>query len=146
MVVKSWAVKDTGRFLGFLTFAQSGGTFLGPIVGGGIYQAAGFRAVFASLLGIMGIDVILRAFMIEKDVRRQGSPQRDLELPSGDRSSAEDESTVVVGQSGGWGKPLFRSLLRSPRICTGLFGAFALVALDTSLDTVSRPALKSIWV
>lgn len=141
MVVKSSAVKDTGRFLGLLTFAQSGGTFLGPIIGGALYAKVGYRAVFAWLLATMSVDFILRAFLVEKDTRRpvrsSDSPTETTPFLRAQRSPSHDETRQQEDPSG-WGKPLFRSVLQSPRVVTGLFGTFALVSLDTALDTVSK--------
>lgn len=57
--------------MGFVGMSFSTGIMLGPLLGGIIYQNAGYYAVFAVTFAMIGVDIVLRVVMIEaKDARK----------------------------------------------------------------------------
>ena len=54
--------------IGFVLSGMHLGLLLSPFLAGAIYERAGYDAVFAVLLGVIGFDFVLRVAMIEKKV------------------------------------------------------------------------------
>ena len=52
--------------MGFVLSGMNFGALIGPFLSGFIYERAGYYAVFAVGLGVIGFDFILRTIMIEK--------------------------------------------------------------------------------
>ena len=47
------------------------GFLLSPFLAGVVYKRAGYTAVFAMIFGVLGFDLILRAFIVEEDEANQ---------------------------------------------------------------------------
>ena len=62
---------EVGAWMGSAMSGMSAGLMLGPFIAGIIYAKAGYLAVFATTLAIIGLDFVLRLFMIEKQSARQ---------------------------------------------------------------------------
>lgn len=65
---------DTGAVgvaIGYVGIAMSVGLIVAPVVGGVVYRAAGYYAVYYIAFGVVALDIVLRFFMIEKKVARQ---------------------------------------------------------------------------
>ncbi|KAK8140351.1 hypothetical protein PG984_000417 [Apiospora sp. TS-2023a] len=60
-----------GVALGYVGIAMSVGLIVAPVVGGAVYRAAGYYAVYYIAFGIVALDIVMRFFMIEKKVSRQ---------------------------------------------------------------------------
>lgn len=68
------------------------GSIWGPFVGGLLYKKAGYNGVFAASFAVLGVDLIMRALMIEKKVAHRyetGDPSSNF--TPGDPASATDE-------------------------------------------------------
>ena len=52
--------------MGFILSGMNLGALIGPFLAGVIYERAGYYAVFAVVLGVIGVDFILRIVMVEK--------------------------------------------------------------------------------
>jgi len=52
--------------MGFVFSGMEFGVLVSPFLAGVVYQRAGYFAVFAMIFGVIGLDVVLRFFMIEK--------------------------------------------------------------------------------
>ena len=76
-----------GVAMGYVNIAMSMGLLIAPVIGGAVYDAAGYYAVFYIAFGIVVLDIALRLFMIEKKVAQQ------WELP--------DENSPHVSAPGG---------------------------------------------
>ncbi|KAL1971388.1 hypothetical protein VTN77DRAFT_341 [Rasamsonia byssochlamydoides] len=71
LLVDSFGDHEVGSAMGFVGMSFSAGIMLGPLLGGIIYQSAGYYAVFAVTFAMIGVDIILRLIMIEpKDARK----------------------------------------------------------------------------
>ncbi|KAK7941152.1 MFS transporter-like protein [Apiospora aurea] len=60
-----------GVAMGYVGIAMSIGLIVAPVVGGAVYHAAGYYAVYYIAFGVVALDILLRLFMIEKKVARQ---------------------------------------------------------------------------
>lgn len=58
--------EDLGMSLGFVSIAMSAGTFLGPLLGGIVYDYGGYYAVYAMAFALIAIDLVLRLVLIER--------------------------------------------------------------------------------
>lgn len=63
--------RHVGESMGWVALAMSLGVMLAPLLGGIVYDRAGYYAVFAMCFGILGFDVILRLFMVEVNVAKR---------------------------------------------------------------------------
>lgn len=71
LLVDTFGDHEVGSAMGFVGMSFSTGIMLGPLLGGIIYQNAGYYAVFAVTFAMIGVDIVLRIVMIEtKDARK----------------------------------------------------------------------------
>ncbi|KAJ5143792.1 uncharacterized protein N7515_002579 [Penicillium bovifimosum] len=70
-----------GRTIGYLGSAIASGFLLGPFLGGIVYNAGGYDAVFWFAYPILALDMVMRLVLIEKKVAAQwtGESTGDLE-------------------------------------------------------------------
>ncbi|RYP64909.1 hypothetical protein DL771_008541 [Monosporascus sp. 5C6A] len=66
-----------GVAMGYVNTSLSLGLLIAPAIGGAVYEAAGYYAVFYISFGIVGVDILLRLAMIEKKVAKQWLPEED---------------------------------------------------------------------
>ena len=68
--------------MGFVFSGMSGGALIGPFVAGAIYDHVGYYAIWGVVLGVIGLDLVLRLAMIEKSrARKWLNPQSGLHDP-----------------------------------------------------------------
>jgi MFS family permease len=89
-----------GRAMGYVAMAFSVGSFAGPLLGGLVYAAAGYYAVFAMGFGLIGLDILLRLFMIEKSVASQWSPLIATEAVESEFTEKNAETRAAQETSG----------------------------------------------
>jgi MFS family permease len=89
-----------GRAMGYVAMAFSVGSFAGPLLGGLVYAAAGYYAVFAMGFGSIGLDILLRLFMIEKSVAAQWSPLIATEAVESEFTEKNAETCAAQETSG----------------------------------------------
>jgi MFS family permease len=85
---------DIGEYMGYAGIALNLGTLLGPVLGGVVFDEAGYNAVFIMAVAVVGFDVVLRLIMIERsaadrrtDYSLHGRPNI-VEVEFGDSSRA----------------------------------------------------------
>ncbi|KAI8634352.1 major facilitator superfamily domain-containing protein [Xylariaceae sp. FL1651] len=141
---------ELGKYLGVVTLAMTGGTLLGPLLGGIVYDYGGFSKVFIMAFVLIALDIVLRLVMIEKKVARQY-----LVSPTNNTSTAqyEDRSDDVEGRTRDGASnveglvspnltvhrsraPPVISLLRSRRLLTALFATLVFGIMITGFDSV----------
>lgn len=60
-----------GVAMGYVNIAMSIGLLIAPVLGGAVYAAAGYYAVYYIAFGVVGVDILMRLAMIEKRVAKQ---------------------------------------------------------------------------
>ena len=81
------------------------GALVAPFLAGIVYAKAGYYAVFGMILGLIGVDFVLRGVMIEKKTARkwlledQWSPSTAVFDPESGSRVSEDSSTCGVDSS-----------------------------------------------
>ncbi|KAI0098935.1 MFS transporter-like protein [Nemania sp. FL0031] len=77
-----------GVAMGYVNISMSIALLLAPVIGGVVYNHAGYHAVFYVAFGVVGLDVALRLLMIEKKVARQWIKEPEAESPQVDAEKA----------------------------------------------------------
>jgi len=147
----------------------------GPLLGGVVYDRAGYYAVFAMGFAVIGLDIVLRLIMIEKRRARQWLETENATAV--DRSAASDpnqiqttieksspsdaehvrqEENLNVNDSALSTRSNTRSrllrrlppvvtLLRHSRLLAALFGCFVQAACITAFESVLPLYVKDIF-
>ncbi|KAM7200162.1 Major facilitator superfamily domain containing protein [Rhypophila sp. PSN 637] len=63
--------RDIGQAMGWVSIAMAVGLLIAPVIGGAIYDSAGYYAVFYIAFAVIFCDIVLRLVLIEKKVARQ---------------------------------------------------------------------------
>ncbi|KAI4217859.1 MAG: hypothetical protein L6R36_009240, partial [Xanthoria steineri] len=71
LLVDTVGRNEVGAWMGSALSGMSAGVMIGPFIAGIIYAKAGYLAVFATILAVIGLDFMARLFMIEKQSAKQ---------------------------------------------------------------------------
>lgn len=103
LLVDTVGEKEIGETLGWVSISMSVGILLAPLLGGVVYNKAGYYAVYYMAFGLIGLDIILRLSLIEKKIALQWlDNEPDSEDISGpeqgypDTDNAENEKLNFV--------------------------------------------------
>lgn len=106
LLVDTVGQKDIGQIVGYVSISMSLGVLLAPLLGGIVYEKAGYYPVFYMAFALLALDIILRMVLIEKKIARQWldddvDESTQVSLPSAEPHDAEKigESTVVVSNA-----------------------------------------------
>lgn len=81
---------------GWVSLGMSLGILIAPLLGGVVFDRAGYNAVFGMAYALIGLDIVLRLLLVEKKVAVRWLP----EAPTGTNPEARDTSNeTVVGES-----------------------------------------------
>ncbi|KAI5923900.1 major facilitator superfamily domain-containing protein [Camillea tinctor] len=104
--------ESVGVAMGYVNTSVCVGLLIAPVIGGAVYAAAGYYAVYYVAFGVVGLDIVLRLLMIEKKVAKQWvedeadtnttqseAPERDVEksLPVVEQGNASEKETNPDG-------------------------------------------------
>jgi MFS family permease len=85
--------------MGYAGMAMTIGTALGPLLGGVIYEGAGYYAVFGLAYGFIGVDIFLRFILIEKKHAAKWVKPESLPMSSFQTQDSEAVPNVFPGIS-----------------------------------------------
>lgn len=147
--------------MGYVSLGMSLGILLAPLLGGVVFDRAGYDAVFGMAYGLIGLDIILRLLLVEKKVAARWDPvagehaKKAEESTTNGLSLAQNETTdAEKGLESGESVtpdqitdtdlrdrrrdrlPPVLALLYSRRLLAALFCALIQAALLTSFDSV----------
>ena len=71
LLVDTVGLKAIGEALGYMTIAMSMALLLAPLLGGIVYKAAGYYAVYYMAFALIVLDIVLRLTLIEKKIARK---------------------------------------------------------------------------
>ncbi|KAF2246643.1 MFS transporter-like protein [Trematosphaeria pertusa] len=60
--------------MGYVGLGMSVGILIGPLLGGVVFDRAGYNAVFGMAYALVGLDIVLRLLLVEKKVARRWEP------------------------------------------------------------------------
>ena len=146
--------EESAKALGYVASAYSVGVLIAPLLGGAVYNRAGYYAVFAMTFAVIGLDIVLRLLLIEKKVARkwledestgrsdgQSSPHLELQhqtppsSKTAEMEKAEAMVTHVPSTSAKKKLPTLLILLKSRRILAATWGNLVAAATVGAFDT-----------
>ncbi|KAL3474836.1 major facilitator superfamily domain-containing protein [Aspergillus californicus] len=68
LLTDSVPLDNLGQTIGYQGSAVALGFLLGPLLGGIVYEKAGYGAVFGMAFALVGVDLVMRVFVVEKRV------------------------------------------------------------------------------
>jgi len=72
--------KYAGQAMGFVGIAYAAAALLAPLLGGIVYERAGYYAVFAMAFGMIALDIVLRLLLIEKKAAKKWLGEDDVQM------------------------------------------------------------------
>ncbi|KAI9742196.1 MAG: hypothetical protein M1818_004096 [Claussenomyces sp. TS43310] len=96
LLVDTVGQKEIGQVLGYVTVGMSLGTLLAPLLGGIVYNRAGYYAVYYLCFGLTALDITLRLTLIEKKIARQwvDKPIPEFTISADPSQNQEDTSSA----------------------------------------------------
>ncbi|KAK5953103.1 hypothetical protein OHC33_005671 [Knufia fluminis] len=85
--------KQIGQYMGYVGMANSVAALLAPLLGGIVYEKAGYYAVFGMGFGIIVIDLIFGFLLVEKKEARKWSRQQEPETETTPQTEKTSKST-----------------------------------------------------
>lgn len=102
LVADTVDVNEVGEMMGYVFSAMSIATIAGPLLGGVVFNKAGYNAVFGMAYGLIGIDIAMRLFLIEKkDAKKWESTEAlpEATLPSGEKVQQDVNEITAASPS-----------------------------------------------
>ncbi|KAI4147784.1 MAG: hypothetical protein LQ340_005395 [Diploschistes diacapsis] len=136
--------ENAGEALGWVSLGINFGALVGPTAGGVVFAKAGYYAVFAMTFALLGLDVVLRAAMIERKValKTLGKEEEDEGPERADRDEIDplvrrpDTEAPSGKQGASKAHPLPMLLfLQLPRFVSALWGIMVLSTMITAFDS-----------
>ncbi|KAH7138537.1 MFS transporter-like protein [Dendryphion nanum] len=109
--------ESLAQAMGYVSMGMSLGILIAPMLGGVVFDRAGYNAVFGMCYALIGIDIVLRLLLVEKKVARRWAseverrtsevgnavegPMNDVsrdEGPTGAQQKRHEENTRPVAQ------------------------------------------------
>lgn len=107
LLVDTVGPDEVGQAMGYVGLSMSLGMLVAPLLGGIVFEAAGYYAVFAMAFGLIALDIALRLFMIEKKVAskwRRSDGVTDA-IAKGTPRAAHEEQAVRDVEMGDISRP-----------------------------------------
>jgi MFS family permease len=163
LLVDTVGPKDIGQVMGYVSMAMTISVVLGPVLGGIVYERAGYYPVYYMAFALVFLDILMRLFLVEKKVAKQWIKEPELSeqasIAAAEQTSASelDKSTAItlVPQSEGGvittktancetapstfqksKLPPILTLLASRRLLAALWGSVVQATVLTAFDTV----------
>ncbi|ODQ63230.1 MFS general substrate transporter, partial [Nadsonia fulvescens var. elongata DSM 6958] len=154
--------ENIGYLMGYPGVGMSLGIVLGPTIGGAVYDKAGYYPVYYVCFAVIGFDIFLRFFMLEK--RQLRSKLMALGYALDDELLVSNVTTAVTPQSDSLTQtenkvheseknamasrfkiPTFIYLLKYPRISVGALQSIAMAWVLGSLDATLTIHLNELF-
>jgi MFS family permease len=68
LLVDTVGQDQIGQAMGYVGLAMSLGVLLAPLLGGVVFERAGYYSVWAMAFGLIGLDIVLRLVMVERKI------------------------------------------------------------------------------
>jgi MFS family permease len=151
LLVDTVGQKDIGQTMGYVSMSMSLAYLAAPLLGGVVYEKAGYYSVYYMAFGCILLDIFLRLTLVEKKVAALWSAE---EVEAGTSLGHAAERSVEKTQEETHGEdsepitdptirgnrytrfpPIF-SLLSSRRLLAALWGCLVQASLMTAFDSV----------
>lgn len=97
LIVDTVPTNELGQSMGYIGMSLTMGTVTGPLIGGVIYEHAGYYYVFALAFALLGFDIFCRLMIVENKARRKHSFPS---VPEGQRPAEHKETLNKTSDSG----------------------------------------------
>ncbi len=101
LLVDTVGQANIGQVMGYVSITMSLGIMVSPLLGGVVYDAAGYYAVYYMCFGVLALDIFLRLIMVEKKIAKQWGDVVDLEEWPAASGAAQNTSAEDVDQDTG---------------------------------------------
>jgi MFS family permease len=154
LLVDTVGQAEIGTVLGWTSISMSVSILSAPLLGGVVYQKAGYYPVYYMAFGLIALDILLRLLLVEKKIARQWLPE---EFPELDEPGSDPEKTAVekpgevapevlntlalTSEQPPLARPLSKyppvfTLLKSRRLLAALWGCIVQMTCMTAFDGV----------
>lgn len=151
VLVDTVGQEHIGEYMGYVGIALNAGTLIAPFLGGIIFARCGYNAVYGLIIGIVGLDILLRLIMVEQvpmtfdmktkaavienDVELGPAPLKKTPTISIDQISIASDTTL--GPTSAPSKfPAILRLLYSARFIAAIWGTMVLAATFSAFQAV----------
>ncbi|KAF1955223.1 MFS general substrate transporter [Byssothecium circinans] len=83
--------------MGYVGVGMSVGIMIGPLLGGVVYERAGYNAVYAMAYALIGIDIVLRLLLVEKKVAMRWTKETSDSQTTSDETAPSDQTDIEKG-------------------------------------------------
>lgn len=87
---------DIGRAMGFVGLAMTVGVLLAPLLGGVVFERAGYYSVWAMAFGLIGLDIVLRLVMVERKIAVRWDGKWEPKRATVETEAKREEKKKVV--------------------------------------------------
>jgi MFS family permease len=164
LLTDSVPLDNLGQTIGYQGSAVALGFLLGPLLGGIVYDKAGYDVVFRMAFALVGLDLVMRVAMIEQGVAAkwtitnpsaatseetilssQGDAGYQTFAEAQETETGSGESTLTDGRSqdyeqkfenGDAQSPTFFQIAKQPRVVISSFGLLVQGLLFSAFDAV----------
>ncbi|PLB34938.1 major facilitator superfamily domain-containing protein [Aspergillus candidus] len=137
LLLETVGSKHIGRAVGFTSMSLSLGLFGGPIIGGFVYDRAGYFAVFVPAFALIVLEIILRLLLRPRPpVRHDNDPDENEPLLPDTADTDTQPASAVTAPS---------ILLRTPRFLVAMTGMCLLNTFMTAFEAVLPVYLRSTF-
>ncbi|KAK7888453.1 hypothetical protein LTR67_008799 [Exophiala xenobiotica] len=146
--------EESGKAMGYVGMATSLGVLVSPLIGGVVYERAGYYAVFGVTFAVIGVDIVFRFALIEKKhAAKWMEPETSSHSPASSHTDVElrnqiepqsvaekNASSAVTGSTSPGAKPKRKLppmlvLLKSRRILVAFWGSMVVSMTMTAIDS-----------
>lgn len=128
--------------MGYPGAGMSLGLVFGPLLGGIVYEKAGYYAVYGICFGVLGLDVLLRILLKEPPKRQSSTPPPEPDTESRIESGAEPEAEAPAATAETMAMFL---LLKSPRVLNALLVSLVYGWIFGAFDAVLTVHVKQLF-
>ncbi|KAH1481822.1 hypothetical protein KXX26_007429 [Aspergillus fumigatus] len=132
LMTDSVSFDNLGQTIGYLGSSIALGFLLGPLLGGLVYNAAGYNAVFAMAFAIIGVDFVMRVAVIEKKVARAYLSDSPEENP---REEYPQRPPQISETATGWRNIALLRIASQPRVVISSFALLVQGILYSAFDS-----------
>ena len=143
-----------GKAMGYASVALSVGLFVGPVIGGVLYEYGGYFQVFLPAFGLISVEMILCTMIILPEKRSHGTSPSQKTLgsieapPDAERlepGTGTDEQPLLPIAAHETNRHAFSILLCSPRFLVAVMSLFVLNTIGCGFDGVLAPYINDAF-
>ncbi|MCJ1464934.1 hypothetical protein MMC07_003549 [Pseudocyphellaria aurata] len=139
LVVDTVGPAEIGQMIGYVSISSTLAYFLGPIMGGIVFNRGGYYAVYYMSFGIILLDIILRTLLVEKNVAKQwtinGEPDLvDTPIPDDSHTHGSTVTDLETSTARPPNRHPVVALLSSSRFWSALWCSFVQSIIMSSWD------------